>query len=57
MKAGEKLYLDSEVEALAKAEQRKAMESDEREGLVREYLDALLPDNWDDMDTFERSYG
>ena len=54
VKEGEKLYLDPEVEALAKAEQREAMESDEREGLVREYLDALLPDNWDDMDTFER---
>lgn len=54
VKAGEKLYLDPEVEALAKAEQREAMESDEREGLVREYLEAFLPDNWDDMDTFER---
>ena len=54
VKVGEKLYLDPEVEALAKAEQREAMESDEREGLVREYLEALLPDNWDDMDTFER---
>lgn len=54
VKEGEKLYLDPEVEALAKAEQREAMESDEREGLVREYLEALLPDNWDDMDTFER---
>lgn len=54
VKEGEKLYLDPEVKALAKAEQREAMESDEREGLVREYLDALLPDNWDDMDTFER---
>lgn len=32
VKAGEKLYLESEVEALAKAEQREAMESDEREG-------------------------
>lgn len=54
VKEGEKLYLDPEVEALAKVEQREAMESDEREGLVREYLEALLPDNWDDMDTFER---
>ena len=54
VKVGEKLYLDPEVEALAKAEQREAMESDEREGLVREYLEALLPDNWDDMDIFER---
>ena len=54
VKVGEKLYLDPEVEALAKDEQREAMESDEREGLVREYLEALLPDNWDDMDIFER---
>ena len=30
------------------------MESDEREGLVREYLDTQLPDNWDAMDLFER---
>lgn len=51
---GEKLYLDSATEALAKAEQREAMESDEREGLVRLYLDTLLPDTWDTMDIFER---
>jgi predicted P-loop ATPase len=52
--AGEKLYLDSSMDQLAKAEQRDAMESDEREGLVREYLDTLLPDDWDQMDLFER---
>lgn len=51
---GEKLYLDAATEALAKAEQREAMESDEREGLVRLYLDTLLPDTWDTMDIFER---
>jgi predicted P-loop ATPase len=54
VKAGEKLYLDASMEQLAKAEQREAMESDEREGLVREYLDTLLPDDWDQMDLFER---
>lgn len=54
VKAGEKLYLDPTMEQLAKAEQREAMESDEREGLVREYLDTLLPDDWDKMDLFER---
>jgi predicted P-loop ATPase len=54
VKAGEKLYLDSSMEQLAKAEQRDAMESDEREGLVREYLDTLLPDDWEQMDLFER---
>jgi len=30
------------------------METDEREGLVREYLDILLPDNWSDLDLYER---
>jgi len=54
VKKGEKLYLSAEVEALAKTEQRDAMESDEREGLVREYLDIRLPSNWADMDIFER---
>ena len=32
----------------------KPMESDEREGLVREYLDTLLPERWAEMDLFER---
>lgn len=51
---GEKLYLDASMETLAKAEQREAMESDEREGLVRLYLDTLLPEDWSGMDIFER---
>jgi len=54
VKKGEKLYLGNAVERLAKAEQREALESDEREGLVREYIDTLLPDDWDSMDLFER---
>lgn len=54
VKAGERLYLDGNMEDVAKSEQREAMESDEREGLVREYLDTLLPEKWDDMDLFER---
>lgn len=54
VKQGEKLYLSAELEALSKAEQREAMESDEREGLVRLYLDTLLPTDWDSMDVFER---
>lgn len=53
VKQGEKLYLSAELEALSKAEQREAMESDEREGLVRLYLDTLLPEDWDGMDIFE----
>lgn len=54
VKAGEKLYLDAGLEKLAKDEQREAMESDEREGLVRDFLDMLLPEDWDSMDLFER---
>lgn len=51
---GEKLYLEGEDAVLAVAEQADAMETDEREGLVRKYLDTLLPDNWDELDIFER---
>ena len=54
VRQGEKLYLSAEMDALAKDEQREAMESDEREGLVREYLDTLLPQRWAEMDLFER---
>ena len=53
-KAGEKLYLPPELEAYAKEEQRAAMERDDREGLVQEYLDTLLPGNWDSMDVYKR---
>ena len=54
VKAGEKLHLAADMESLAKEEQREALESDEREGLVRDFLETPLPENWDDMDLFER---
>jgi predicted P-loop ATPase len=54
VKAGEKLFLDISIENLAKDEQREAMESDEREGLVRDYLETLLPDNWAKLDLYQR---
>jgi putative DNA primase/helicase len=53
-KAGEKLYLPPELEKYAAEEQREAMEQDDREGLVREYLDMKLPASWNDMDSFRR---
>ena len=53
-KAGEKLYLSPELEDYAKEEQRAAMERDDREGLVQEYLDMLLPNHWDSMDVYKR---
>ncbi len=52
--AGERLYLDADLEEYARGEQKSAMENDEREGVVREYLDTLLPVNWDDMDIYQR---
>ncbi|OFE84525.1 hypothetical protein AJL54_06605 [Listeria monocytogenes] len=51
---GEKLYLEGSDVALASNEQADAMESDEREGLVRTYLDTLLPDDWNEMSLYER---
>ena len=30
------------------------METDDREGLVRTYLDTLLPENWDTMSLYDR---
>lgn len=53
-KAGEKLYLEGEVAAEAYEQQKLAMESDERVGMIREYLDRLLPENWEEMSLSER---
>ena len=53
-KAGEPLYLPPELEAMAKEEQVLAMEHDEREGVVAEYLDTLLPENWDELNVYQR---
>lgn len=53
-KAGETLYLDKDLAETAEREQRAAMETDEREGMIREYLDTLLPVNWEDMNIYER---
>jgi len=52
--AGEPLFLSKEVEEYARAEQREAMEQDDREGLVRNYLEMLLPERWDLMELGER---
>ena len=53
-KSGELLKLSPDLENYASNEQREAMEQDDREGIVREYLDMLLPDNWESMDMYER---
>jgi predicted P-loop ATPase len=51
---GESLILPDSLIKEAEKAQIDALESDEREGLVREYLEKLLPSNWDDMDIYER---
>lgn len=51
---GEKLYLDAEVEEIATAEQRKHSDTDERTGIIEDYLNRQLPDKWGDMGVFER---
>ena len=53
-KNGEKLYLEGDLIKTAEVAQRDAMEVDERQGMVEEYLDELLPENWDAMDIYQR---
>ena len=53
-KGGESLKLSVESDVIAFGEQTRAMEKDERQGLVEEYLNTLLPDNWDGMDLYAR---
>lgn len=45
---------NSELSALAKAEQSKHKQADDREGAIREYLDTLLPVDWDDMPQYQK---
>ena len=52
---GEPLYLAEDgLEEEARIIQDKHLEKDERSGLVSEYLERLLPTNWDDLDTYQR---
>ena len=52
--SGETLYLEGDILAESEKEQRKAMEVDERVGMVEEYLNTLLPENWNSMDIYAR---
>lgn len=53
-KSGEELYLSKELEEIANAIQGAHIEHDERAGLVENYLNTLLPENWDAMDIYQR---
>lgn len=51
---GEELYLSGDLAKAAETMQRDAMEKDDREGLVLQYLNTLLPENWEEMTVAER---
>ena len=53
-KNGEKLWLEGDLLAAGEEAARDAMELDDRSGMVEEYLEMLLPDNWAEMDLYER---
>lgn len=53
-RAGEELYLDKEIEMVAKSVQREHTESDARAGIVQKYLDTLLPENWETLSVYDR---
>lgn len=53
-KDGEKLFLSSEAESIAKNEQSKHSEVDDRKGIVEQFLDRKLPKDWKKMDLFTR---
>lgn len=53
-RAGERLYLSKDEEALAKAAQEQHAEEDARLGMVLRYLDMELPGDWDKLNLYER---
>lgn len=52
--AKEPLYLVGEEDNIAKIEQHKHSETDERKGIIEEYLNKSFPANWESMDLFDR---
>lgn len=51
---GEPLYMTGEEDAIAKIEQHKHSETDERKGIIEEYLHRKYPSNWNSMDLYDR---
>ena len=52
--AGEKLYLPKNLEKKAREVQESYEEENPRAGIVAEYLEKLLPTDWDEMDSYTR---
>lgn len=55
-RAGEPLYMTGEEDVIAKIEQHKHSETDERKGVIEEYLNKKYPDNWNDMGLYDRRH-
>ena len=53
-KAGEPLYLSQSLEQVAREVQECYEEENPRTGIVAEYLETLLPDQWGTMDSYTR---
>lgn len=53
-KLGELLYMSREAEEFARVEQAKHSVTDERKGIVDEYLNRLLPKDWNNKDLMDR---
>lgn len=51
---GETLYLSKAAEAIASNEQKSHSETDERSGIIEEYLNTKLPEKWDKMSIYDR---
>lgn len=51
---GEKLWLEGDLITAAEEAARDAMEADDRLGMVEEYLETPLPENWEEMDLYQR---
>lgn len=52
--ANEPLYLVGDEDIIAKIEQHKHSEMDERKGIIEEYLNKKFPEDWDKMDLYDR---
>lgn len=52
--AGETLYFNLDESTLAKIEQHKHSATDERKGVIEEYVEKLLPEDWYTKDMYDR---
>jgi len=53
-KNGEKLYLPKDIEKMAREVQERYEEENPRAGIVAEYLEKLLPEDWETLDIYTR---